>query len=362
MRRKRVHPIRWWILVGVGVAVGLQCLWLVVGPRIQHWQVERAMARFEANPSQARADELVGLICDHGADAEQGRRALRLLLQPQIVVRKMYAVGQPVGIRLERPFDLGFRDVLWLDGTISVDGQTVVRNHGSPRQFDRAPAVLRVPRVYPQTGTYPVEIRLQYAVGIERANRLRNFLAWLVRRAGATMGPGWQPARTYDCDFTVRTEIAIAAKGEAETVQLVSNPELDRAVRTAFLMEGSNLNGVSATSVTHRQIDPAYPYIQYRNLPAAVSFRCVRRLPDGQEVAMPTWNLEQFRAPAGSSGSFDIDMQGSLPRDRAKNLGTIILRPDPELAYLDPTIKAIWNGTLEFPIRAPAASEPNLPK
>jgi hypothetical protein len=30
--------------------------------------------------------------------------------------------------------------------------------------------------------------------------------------------------------------------------------------------------------------------------------------------------------------------------------GTLVLSPDPNYAYEDPAIKAIWNGTLEFPI------------
>jgi hypothetical protein len=173
------------------------------------------------------------------------------------------------------------------------------------------------------------------------------------------MGTGWQPARTYDCDFIVRTEVVIAAQEDAERAELVSDPNLDRAMRQAFLMDGPDANGVSSTLATGQRIDPAYPCIQYRNLPVAVSFRCVRRLPDGREVILPTWYPEQFRVPAGSSGTFDVDMQRSLPQHPVENPGTIILRPDPELAYLDPTIKAIWKGELEFPIQFKTPEEPN---
>jgi len=112
MRRRRVRPILWWVLVAVGMATGLQCFWLVVGPRVQSWRMEKALARFQASPSQARADEVVELLGIHAADAEQGRRVLRLLLQPNVAMRRTYAVGEPVGLNLERAFDLGFRDVL----------------------------------------------------------------------------------------------------------------------------------------------------------------------------------------------------------------------------------------------------------
>jgi hypothetical protein len=355
MRRRRVRPTLFWILVGVGIVVGLQCLWLMVGPRIRHWQVERAIARFEAKPSQACADELVGLICSHAADAEQGRPALHLLLQPNIVARKTYAVGQPVGINLERAFHPAFRNVLWLDGTISVDGQPVLRDHGAPRQFRRAPENLHIPRAYSQAGTYPVEIRFQYVLGIERANRLWGLFAVLLRQLGVATGSGWEPARTYDCDFTVRTEVVVAPREEAETVELVSNPDLDRAVRRAFLMDGPGANSASSISAPGPRITPLASYIHYQNLPIAVSFQCVRRRPDGREVPFPGWYPEQFRAPAGSSGSFFVDLQaGRLPRG-GESLGTIVLKPDRELAYRDPTIKAIWNGTLEFPIQSTVA-------
>ncbi len=357
MRRRLVRSTLFWILVGIGTITGLQCLWLIVGPPIRHWQVEKAIARFEAKPSQARADELVGLICNHAADAEQGRRALRLLLQPNIVARKTYAVGQPVGINLERAFDLGFRSVLWLDGTISVDGALVLRGQDTPHQFRRAPMNLRVPRAFPQAGTYPLEIRFQYALGIERANRLWSLFAWLLRRVGVAAGAGWQPARAYDCDFTVRTEVVVATQEKAETVELVSNPDLDRAVRRAFRMDSPGANSTSSTATTGPQITPTASYIHYQKLPIAVSFQCVRRLPDGREVPFPGWYPEQFRVPAGTSGSFFVDLQLIRPPRGGESLGTIVLKPDRELAYRDPTIHAIWNGTLEFPIQSPVAAQ-----
>ena len=37
---------------------------------------------------------------------------------------------------------------------------------------------------------------------------------------------------------------------------------------------------------------------------------------------------------------------------------TIVLRADPNIAYNDPAIKAIWGGTLEFPISFSVYEEP----
>jgi len=355
MRRRHVRPILFWILVAVVAAVGLQFVWSIVGPRIRSRQVEKAMAHFQANPSQARATELVDLIGNHAATAEQGRRALGLLLRPDIVTRKRYAAGQPVGVNLQRMLQLDFGELLWLDETISLDEQPVHRQNGAPRQFRPIVLTLRVPRIYSQPGTYPLEIRVQCALGIERSNRLGDLVAWCMRRVGGSLGAMWQPAQTYNCDFTLRTEIVVAAQEEAETVEMVSNPDLDRAVRKAFLMDGPGANSASLALAPGSGITPLACCINYQNLPIAVSFQCVRRLPDGREVPFPGWYPEQFRAPAGSSGSFFVDLQIIKPPPKGDSLGTIVLKPDRELAYMDPTFKTIWNGTLEFPTHSTAA-------
>jgi hypothetical protein len=36
-----------------------------------------------------------------------------------------------------------------------------------------------------------------------------------------------------------------------------------------------------------------------------------------------------------------------------------VFEADPNYAFEEPTIKSIWNGRLEFPVRTPYAPEPN---
>ncbi len=41
--------------------------------------------------------------------------------------------------------------------------------------------------------------------------------------------------------------------------------------------------------------------------------------------------------------------------------GTLVLRADPNIAYTDPAMTAIWNGTLEYPISFTIHSKLNSP-
>ena len=101
----------------------------------------------------------------------------------------------------------------------------------------------------------------------------------------------------------------------------------------------------------------------------AVAFQAVLRLPDGREILSPYRFGEPLRARAGAAGEFSISIVDFVAREAAgvrmpwvpgAYTGTLILRPDPDLAYDDPAIDAIWNGTLEFPIRFTVTAEPNI--
>jgi hypothetical protein len=53
---------------------------------------------------------------------------------------------------------------------------------------------------------------------------------------------------------------------------------------------------------------------------------------------------------AGSSGSFRVYALNFWPSTPGEYVGHAVLRPDPEGAYVDPGVKEIWDGELEFPI------------
>lgn len=127
MRKKRIRPVLLWLLA---VTVGTSVLWLVVAPAVRSWRVERAISRFEARPSQARANVLVDLLKTHAASDDQGKRALALLLRPNVVTRESYPTGQIAMVSLEQPFVLEFGKVFWQERAISINDMPGVPSPG----------------------------------------------------------------------------------------------------------------------------------------------------------------------------------------------------------------------------------------
>ena len=341
------------VLLGVACVVGLASLWTVVGPVVRSRRVARAIALFERKPSQAGADELVGLLSDHAATAVQGERILTMLLRPVVRTRPTYAAGKPVSLALERPFRLDFEDALWQLDQIEIDGRLHVIDPGRRGSVKEIVHVQGLDGPRAQPGVHQFDARCTYRLGLERHSLSAKLVKHLGRVPLASWLPvpaGWQPARTYGCAFTIPVTVTVAAEEEAEMVELVSSPELDEAMRVAFGLPGSE----TAPS------EPAMG-LDYRNLPMDVAFRTTLRVSDENGLAMPvsySWQLQhgRWRGRAGRSGSLSLHHWWQYIHTGTTYTGTLTLEPDPEYAYEDPTIKAIWGGTLEIPISYDASS------
>jgi hypothetical protein len=208
-----------------------------------------------------------------------------------------------------------------------------------------------VPIWYTQPGTYPLELRIQCSVGIERTSKgaalfsyLHDGLPWLIPDMAA-----WRPSRTYQCDFTVSSEVTIAGDDDAEKVELISSAELDQAMRAAFSARYIGIQSGFSTPAGRYSIRGG-TQIFYRNIPLAAAFRITLRLPDGREVPMRGIGPDRFSARVGSSGSFEVYPWNFAVEAPGRHNATLILVPDRDLAYRDVAIKSIWNGTLEFPV------------
>ena len=168
MQKKRIRPVLLWLLA---VTIGTIVLWLVIAPAVRNWRVEHAISRFEARPSQARADVLVNLLKAHAASDDQGKRALVLLLRPNVVTRKSYPAGQIAMVSLEQPFVLRFGKIFWQERAISINNMAGVPSPGLGDFVTEKP-YLGGAGVYERPGVYPVKIHIRWAMGIERAGGL----------------------------------------------------------------------------------------------------------------------------------------------------------------------------------------------
>jgi len=158
---------------------------------------------------------------------------------------------------------------------------------------------------------------------------------------------------SYKADFQIPLEITVVEATEAEQVALVSDPELDKAVRQSFTCR--HHDAYPFASEPRPVVYKGMVALKWKNVPIALVFETVLRLPDGREILHPSHHVTgvgRFRTRAGGSEvlyctRFATGLPLAVP---GQYEATIVLRPDPNFAYDDPAIKEIWNGTLEFPM------------
>lgn len=341
-------------LIGLALFLGFVVCLLVVGRVASHWRVNWQIARFERCPSQTGADALVSALRSHSATADQGRRILTLLLRPQVVTRHSYPAGRTVGIALEWPFPLRFQDTLWHHEHTWVHGAELYVRSGPS---DAKPTTLcaRALSEFEATpGTHEVKIRCTCAVAFERRDALSTVEHYLRKLAPALRIPvpsAWQPARAYECDFEMPTQVVVVPEAAAETMKLISSAELAPAMRAALSVE-------SSASCRYTLYDaPAGPLlggfereIVYKDLPVAVAFRLELHLSNGSGSEVVRSYPRPLRARAGSSGHFAIAPADLSLEEPGTYTGTLVLTPDPDCAFEDPAIEAIWNHGVELPI------------
>ena len=346
------------VLVGVVcVAAAVGAVWgLYAGFR--YWRVERAIGRFEAGPSQARADVLVAVIDSSAPTAKQGERALRLLLTPTVITRQSYPLGSCPVISVELPLAVRFHMVniggderLLCDGAPS--GSHAVRSRDVTRG---SPGRLTVYPAPPRTGVYSVELRQEYRVSVSERHH-----QWSWRPFGGPFPRCLLPRRRtirrfmsseewdYACSITSGTEVVVVEAEEAEKVTLVSSAGLDEGMRAAFGDGTTTGRGRGPPGLSYTKSQGTM-HIRYENIPAAVGFEPVLCLEDGREIASAGRASRRLRARAGASGVFIVSPWVLVSEESGPFRGVLELRADPEAAYEDPAIKAIWGRALRFPI------------
>ncbi len=301
------------------------------------------------------------------------------LFRPTVLTRKAYPAGRTPFICVEQPFNLRFRAMaiaresqVWTEwnssGVTSKAGNTIAKG----RRFAWMP---RPPSASPQKagtayppGKYRMELRYKFALTptgrIIRTWRptLRGFPRGLLRYQINVVPIYPRPSSPlYTCHFTIPVDIVIVDPEKAEHIELVSDPNLDAAMRAAFTSTIDPTGRCSYGTASGRRDARNRVMIYWRDLPAAFAFRATLRLPDGSKLPQQDYAPAQQRIlQAGSSGQTDLYPAAFRPEKPGRHNATLILSGDPDAAYRDPAIKSIWNGSLEFPFpfEVKAANEP----
>jgi len=364
MSRNTRRPVLRWTVVGLLSLVGLAGLCHVVGSSIRYRRVEQAIRQFERNPSQAGAGALAEMLQNYTPTTEQGSRILTLLRRPTITTRPTYAAGRPVWIALERPYHLSFRDTMSCRDEIGIV-------QGGDRHISRhsySPATVHLNGLSAEQakpGIHQLTARGVYSVAFRRRGGLSENGNWagdLLRKMGLSPDRGSSLGRIYECEFEMPLEVTVVPKDQAETIELVSSDQLGDAMVRAFEIGISrDLGSYRAPSGRTRHC-AARP-LQYHDLPASAVFRIKLHLSDGSGSETVLEDPEPLIAMAGASGQRSLSCWFNKP---GTYTGRAVLYPDLTRAYQDPTIKAIWGETLEFPISftieaTPVSAGPQAP-
>ncbi len=368
MKRKHVRPAFWWLLIAV-ILLGVAG---AVAPPIRrtmrHRGVEAALARFEASPSHKGADALARLLSEGIATREKGERILKTVLCPRITMRSAYPPGRSPFLFVQIPFCMRVphTTISWNQG-LRIDGRGGNYGHSGGEIFQVWP---RFESLYPaprEPGLYDAEVCCEYTVSritVEGkwrwAPRLKALPRSLLPHRMITKVHPRHKVPDYTCRFSVPVRFTVVEEHEAEKIDLLSNTELDERVCKAFTVDSNSLSGTYSTPAGRRRYTGG-TIIKYSVLPLAVAFKPTLRLANGEEIARRDERRERrewYRVRAGTSGEFFVAPPTFPVEEPGEYNATLILTPDLDSAYDDPAIKAIWGGTLEFPIRFTIAVEP----
>lgn len=328
--------------------------------------MEAAIARFESRPSQRLVDELSELLDRQIATPEQGERILKMLLYPEVTVRAAYPAGVPPNFSMERCFDVHFpHSTVSRSAELWADGE---EQYGSSADgggdFDTSPRFYRLNPVPKAPGLYAAEIRYEYGITPMAVRTTWSWnprsgpLPWsLLPRQRAVHSSSPHSTELYACRFSVPVELTVVEEERAERIGLLTYTRLDHEMQRAFTAGPARVGGSYSTPAGRRTYAGGVE-ITYDALPVAVAFKPTLRLADHDVSPHRDYLPRPLRARASASGKFHLMPVHFQLEEPADYDATIVLTPDPDYAYQDPAIKAIWNGTLEFPISFFIREEP----
>ena len=278
---------------------------------------------------------------------------------PRVAVRSSYRVGHPVSFSLTRAFHIRFRNMSLAEmeevdyGHDSTAGSSSGGSGGN--SLDVQPRFLSLHPVPTSPGIFQVTVRYEYTL---TSNREHTTWKW-PSRARFPLGllpksktRVWQEKSDkpmYSCSFEIPVQLNVVPEDMAESIYLVSNPDLDAEMRQRIHSRPSKWVYVSHTSEGRRETTGGIE-LYMSNLPVDVVFDVSFLDKDGKRIKMKRPQSKTIRARK------DMEVKRRLHLDALgiEELGVhrcvILLSPSLEGAYHHPEIKEIWNGELKFPV------------
>lgn len=319
------------VLLFAVLAVGPKVMDSVSGRHISH-----LLEEYRTKPTKELCEKLTRLLDGQKVETELGNEILKELATPLLRTRSAYNVDKPVHFSMTRRFALRFPHMKVSNEEYVETEDDFYGGRGSGGNgINNQPQFLHYHPAPDKPGDYKAQVRYRHELTPDPQTTVgRNR-----RRATKSDEP------VYQCEFIIPVELKVVPKEQAESVELVSTPNLDAKMKRAFTTQPFN-ETASYGAPSGRRRSTGGTYIVFEDCPADAAFQMSFRFENGEVKVMPT--SKRFRQ--GTSGKIHVSLLELAIERTGTHRGTLVLTPDSECAYIDPDIQSIWAGSLEFPM------------
>jgi hypothetical protein len=310
----------------------------VAGPKISGRRISDLFEEYKTCPTKELCEKLAKLLDRQKVETGLGNEILKELTTPLLTVREAYNVEKPVNFRMTHRFPLSFSDMDVLNerSVETEDGQYLYGGSGSGSNTIGNQS--RFFHYNPQDGKpgdYKIQVRYRFG---------------LIPYSPRTDGNDGRRKREFDdavyrCEFVIPVELKVVDKEQAEFVEPVSSPDLDAKMKAAFETDPGNMMCSYGTPSGMREMVSDVQVV-YKDCPVDAAFQMSFRFENGRVQTCPL----SIRVRQGTSGQIHLGHGRLTIEQTGTYTGTLVLTPDFECAYIDPDIKSIWAGNLEFPM------------
>lgn len=334
--RKHWKPLLLILTLAVGLTVFL------AGPNVMNSISRRRFSHllqeYKTNPTAQLCEKLAKSLDTQKVETELGNEILKELTTPLLKTRSAYSIDKPVNFSLTKRFPFHFSHMK-VTREYGVETEDSDKNHSGSssggNSFNSQPRFFRHRPQPDKPGNYKLQVSYRYELIPDGPSAI-NGIPTRRKKSDEVI---------YQCEFIIPVQLKVVSNEQAESVAPVSSPDLDAKMKSAFATQSQNWQYSYGTPSGRRKAAAA-AHIAYKDCPADAAFQMSFRFENGDVKTNPN----SIRVREGTSGQIDIDLSGLAIEQTGTHSGTLILSPDFQCAYIDPAIKSIWSGNLEFPI------------